>query len=83
MEEKRERLVTGKVDVKTWIDEIAKHKDVSRLNRNMVVSLIENVKVFNDGNVEVNFVFDDEIKGIVEKTQEKNSDEMCNISSVG
>lgn len=83
LEEKRERLVTGKVDVKTWIDEIAKHKDVSRLNRNMVVSLIENVKVFNDGNVEVNFVFDDEIKGIVEKTQEKNSDEMCNISSVG
>lgn len=70
LEEKQIRLTSGKVDIQTWIDEIAKYKDAVKLNRNMVVSLIESVKVFKDGRVQVCFLFDDEIKGVHGRIEE-------------
>lgn len=69
--EKQKRLLTGQVDLQTWIDEIAQYRDVSSLNRNMVVSLIDSVQVFENGSVQVNFIYDDEIKAIFEKSQEE------------
>ena len=71
LEEKQKRLLTGQVDLQTWIDEIAQYRDVSSLNRNMVVSLIDSVQVFENGSVQVNFIYDDEIKAIFEKSQEE------------
>jgi site-specific DNA recombinase len=71
LEEKQQRLLTGQVDLQTWIDEIAQYRDVSSLNRNMVVSLIDSVQVFENGSVQVNFIYDDEIKAIFEKSQEE------------
>ena len=56
LEEKQKRLLTGQVDLQTWIDEIAQYRDVSSLNRNMVVSLIDSVQVFENGSVQVNFI---------------------------
>lgn len=58
LEEKQKRLLTGQVDLQTWIDEIAQYRDVSSLNRNMVVSLIDSVQVFENGSVQVNFICD-------------------------
>lgn len=73
LEKKQQKVLSGKVDVQTWIDKMAKYQDVSTLNRIMVVSLISKVEVSADGGIRVSFAFNDELGKIIEQVQENAS----------
>ncbi len=60
-------------DEKIWINSFKKYKSINSLNRELVVSLINEIKVYNNKNIEVHFKYDDEYKKVLSYLKELNS----------
>ena len=60
-------------DEKIWINSFKKYKSINSLNRELVVSLINEIKVYNNKNIEVHFKYDDEYKKVLSYLKELSS----------
>lgn len=65
VEHKRSEMLAGKIRFQPWIEEIKKYRAVTELSRPLVVSLIEKVTVISPEEIEVKFVFEDELAEVL------------------
>jgi len=65
VENKRKELLAGKLRFQPWIEDLRKYKSVTELSRPLVVALIDKITVISSNEIEVKFVFEDELAEIL------------------
>lgn len=61
IQEKRNLLILEATGSRAWAKEFARHRNVRELNREMAVSLIDKIYVYEDKRLQIDFNFRDEI----------------------
>ena len=64
-EQEIEILSNGISEKQLWLEYFKAHKNIKTLNRELVVNLIDNIKIHNDKSVEINFKYEDEYKNLL------------------
>lgn len=65
LQQKKEQFLLGNTALHKWMEEFSVHRNVERLNRFLVVILVEQVKVFSANEIEVQFRYKDELLRIL------------------
>lgn len=72
-----EILSKGISDKQLWIEYLKAHKNIKSLNRELVVNLIEDIKVYNNKSIKINFKYEEEYKNLISYL-ESNMQVACN-----
>lgn len=72
-----EILSKGISDKQLWIEYFKAHKNIKSLNRELVVNLIEDIKVYNNKSIKINFKYEEEYKNLISYL-ESNMQVACN-----
>lgn len=72
-----EILSKGISDKQLWIEYFKAHKNIKSLNRELVVNLIEDIKVYNNKSIKINFKYEEEYKNLISYL-ESNMKVACN-----
>lgn len=72
-----EILSKGISDKQLWIEYLKAHKNIKSLNRELVVNLIEDIKVYNNKSIKINFKYEEEYKNLISYL-ESNMKVACN-----
>lgn len=67
---RKEQFLQGNTTMQKWLEEFTVHKNVEHLNRSLLVTLVEQVKVSSANEIEVQFRYKDEFdiaKAVVEE----------------
>ena len=62
LEKEKEELLNDKVDSLSWLRTLLKYREVDNLTHEIVVLMIDHVRVFEEKRVEIEFAFADELK---------------------
>lgn len=68
--QKKERFLQGNTGLQKWLEKFSEHENVEQLNRALLLTLIDEIKVFSATEIEVSFRYKDEFamaKEITEK----------------
>lgn len=60
LQKKKEQFLQGDTVLQRWLEEFSVHRNVEHLNRFLLVTLVEQVKVFSANEIEVQFRYKDE-----------------------
>ena len=60
LQQKKEQFLQGNTVLQRWLEEFTVHRNVEKLNRSLLVTLVEQVKVFSANEIEVQFRYKDE-----------------------
>lgn len=60
--ENKHRLLKNQIHLKPWLETFKKYQNVEKLERNIVVSLIDRIVVCGKGRIIINFHYQDEIR---------------------
>lgn len=60
LQKKKEQFLQGDTVLQRWLEEFSVHRNVEHLNRFLLVTLVEQVKVFSSNEIEVQFRYKDE-----------------------
>ena len=74
VEHKRAEMLAGKLRFHPWIEELRKYRQVTELSRPMVVALIDTVTVKSPDEIEVKFIFEDEMAEILQFIKEEKEE---------
>lgn len=72
-----EILSNGISEKQLWIEYFKAHKNIKSLNRELVVNLIEDIKVYNNKSIKINFKYEEEYKNLISYL-ESNMKVACN-----
>lgn len=64
-EEKRKEKLSLNIDDIPWIEEFIEHKNIEKLERRIVISLIEEIRILDNSHVEITFRHQDEMNEIL------------------
>lgn len=70
LQKKKEQFLQGDTVLQRWLEEFSVHRNVEHLNRFLLVTLVEQVKVFSANEIEVQFRYKDEFdiaKAVIEE----------------
>lgn len=70
LQQKKEQFLQGNTVLQRWLEEFTVHRNVEHLNRSLLVTLVDQVKVFSANEIEVQFRYKDEFdiaKAVLEK----------------
>lgn len=59
-------IVNGEIEGQKWIDEFKAHRNITELSRNVVVSLIKKISIFEDGTVDITFMYGDKFQSTIQ-----------------
>lgn len=59
-------IVSGKGESQKWIDEFKVHRNITELSRMVVVSLIKKISIFEDGTVDITFMYCDKFQSMLQ-----------------
>lgn len=62
LQKKKEQFLQGDTVLQRWLEEFSVHRNVEHLNRFLLVTLVEQVKVFSANEIEVQFRYKDEFE---------------------
>lgn len=62
---KRKRMLANEVHLKPWLDSFRKYASVQKLDRTILVELIDRICVYSKNRIEIHFVHEDEIQEIM------------------
>ncbi len=74
--EKRASISSGEIRFQPWIDELKKYRNIKKLSRAVVIALIDKVVIVNAKEIEVHFLFEDEINELIKYTEEQSQKEV-------
>ena len=80
--ETRQRAIRNKPDMKPWIDIFRKYQNIEKLERSIVVSLIDRIVVYDKNTITVVFRFQDEIQKAVEMAglhMQEDGERVCEL----
>lgn len=60
LQQKKEQFLQGNTVLQKWLEEFTVHRNVEKLNRSLLVTLVEQIKVFSANEIEVQFRYKDE-----------------------
>lgn len=63
---KREQIMSGELYLQPWVENLKKYRNITELSRSAVVALLDRVIVHNSDDIEVVFLFEDEMKNFTE-----------------
>ncbi len=69
LQQKKEQFLQGNTTLQRWLEEFAVHGNVEYLNRSLLVTLVEQIKVVSANEIEVQFRYKDEfnlVRAVVE-----------------
>ena len=69
--EKKEMIISGQIHFLPWVENLKKYRDITELTRSVVISTIKQVLIHEDKTVEIHFLFEDEMKQLMELSQER------------
>lgn len=72
-----ETIKNGISEKQLWIEYFKAHKNIKSLNRELVVNLIEDIKVYNNKSIRINFKYEEEYKNLISYL-ESNMQVACN-----
>jgi hypothetical protein len=67
-------VVTGRIRLQPWIDNLKKYKNLTELSREAVVSLLDRVIVIDSKTIKVVFLFDEEIQEYIDYAAEHEAE---------
>ena len=59
-------IVSGEGESQKWIDEFKVHRNITELSRMVVVSLIKRISIFEDGTVDIIFMYCDKFQSMLQ-----------------
>lgn len=74
LQKKRKDVVTGRIRLQPWIDNLKKYKNLTELSREAVVSLLDRVIVIDSKTIKVVFLFDEEIQEYIDYAAEHEAE---------
>ena len=57
-----------------WVEHFKKNNKIKKLSRNVLKELIDNIYVFEDGHIKINFKYADEYEEAIHYLKEKEGD---------
>ncbi|MDY2595584.1 MAG: recombinase family protein [Oliverpabstia sp.] len=63
--EKRRSLLKKETHLQPWLEEFKQYREITELNRQIVVALIQNIVVFNKKEIQINFRYQDEMQELL------------------
>ena len=60
LQQKKEQFLQGNTTLQRWLEEFTVHRNVEHLNRSLLVTLVEQIKVVSANEIEVQFRYKDE-----------------------
>ncbi len=64
LEKEIETLSNGISEKQLWIEYFKTYKNIKSLNRELVINLIDDIKIYNDKTVEINFKYEEQYKSL-------------------
>jgi hypothetical protein len=61
-ERKREKLLSRESNLRPWMEQFKKYKNVEHLDRKMIVAIIDRIIVFDKTQIEIHFRYENEIQ---------------------
>lgn len=80
---KKHRMMANKTYLKPWVDDLKKYQNITKLEREVVVMLIEEIVVYGKDNIHIRFHYGDEMKemlglaGVIPTRAESEEDVKC------
>lgn len=69
LSDKREELLKTKISVRPWIEEFKQYGNIESLDRKTVVSIIDQIIVGNNHQIEIRFRYDNELKFLLNEAR--------------
>lgn len=79
---RKEQFLQGNTTIQKWLEEFTVHKNVERLNRSLLVTLVEQINVSSANEIEVRFRYKDEFD-IAKAIMEEHFSGMTDSQNVG
>lgn len=75
--EKKKQIMSGQIHLQPWVEKLKEYRNITELSRAAVVTLIDRVIVHHPNEIEVIFLFEDEMKSLAKyiEPEEKEAKE--------
>lgn len=65
LNEKKKQILSGRIRLQPWVEQLKTFKNITYLNRATVVALLDRVVVYDSNHIEIRFQFEDEMNELV------------------
>jgi DNA invertase Pin-like site-specific DNA recombinase len=78
-ERKREKILSCKSNLRPWMESFKEYKNITVLERKVIVSLIEKIVVYDKNKIEIHFLYQDEIQEMLEWANEMDENSISSV----
>ena len=73
--DKKKQIMSGQLHLQPWVENLKKYKNITELSRSAVVALLDRVIVHKPNDIEVVFLFEDEMKSLAKYIETDKAEE--------
>ena len=73
--DKKKQIMSGQIRLQPWVENLKKYRNITELSRSAVVALIDRVIVHKSNDIEVVFLFEDEMKSLTKYIETAKTEE--------